>query len=562
MRRDLIKILTILVLLTGLPSVALAHGGQYRGPGGNSVGTPSRSGTPRSGGVTIPRTPTWRNWWKRNREDFFDVRERRTRGTPDSEGGQYDQDHEPATQDDVLKVILPVLLKSLKDKNPNVRDAAAIAVGRAGQIPVLEHLEPLLDDNVLAVKQAAIMGIGLIRHPIAERKLIAVLRNPRTRYKNRGMAALALGLSGGDDARAALTDRLGTASPIKDVAWSKLKQVEGCRAMGLGLIEDPALAASLVTALRSTRTRDETFHPMTLNALAHLEDPSSADLVLRSLGNRDNDIMRSAAILAGRVIRADQTDEVRRLIKQCKAERDKHAQFFMTISLGRIGSDDAVKYLRKVYQKGRNREHRGFAALALGIAKDTESAAIMMKALKSERDESLRSASAIGLGILEEDAAAKTILTILEKTKNPELRADLVTALAMLNHREALPEIRKITGEARNERLVQACGFALASMRDTASIPTMIRILSNSGSLQVKGGMATALGRTGDRRAIEDLVKLVENPRQTSLTQAFAVVALGLIGDKSPRSEFSRVAIDSNYALVGAEALLEVIDIF
>lgn len=563
-----LTLLSTLLVTTVLLADARAHGGQYTGPGGANVGTPRGgrgSGTPRQGGSTSSNTPTWRNWWARNREEFFDVREHRmdlTNPGNGQEGYVRETEHQSATKEEVRKLIVPLLQAAVRDKSSDVRDAAAIALGRVGDVPVLDALKPLLDDNVKSVREAAIMGIGLIRHALAEQVLIEVLRDPQSGYKERGMAAIALGLSGGKHAHEALADRIGQANSLKDVSNVKMRQVEGCRALGLGLIGDPEIAGLLTTAIKKAKTRDETFTPMALTALARLDDPSATDLVLKSLGHRDNDVVRAAAILAGRSVIAEQEKDAKILVRRCAAERDKHAQYFLTISLGRIGTEDALSYLRKIYRTGRNREHRGFAALALGIAKDHESAGLMRKTLLGERDESLRAASALALALLEDRESGKVILELLEKTKNPELRADFITALAMLDHHAAIPEIRRITSEARNERLVQACGFALAAMRDAASIPTMVGILKNSGSLQVKGGMATALGRTGDRRAIEELCELVGDESETDMTRAFAIVALGLIGDKSAKSAFTRVSIDSNYALVNAEALLEVIDIF
>jgi HEAT repeat protein len=566
LRRLDVLVIALALGLGGLAVEVEAHGGQFSGPGGGTPGRPPgnpRGGSPRGGGVTPGQEPTWRNWWDRNREEYFDLRARR-QARSDKQDPNYGGAivHEAATEEDIRKRIIPVLLAGLKDKNADVRDAAAIAIGRAGKVPELSALMELLTDSQRRVREAAMLGIGLIGDPRGEKALVEILEAPDTGFQERGIAAIALGFSGGDRAREALSRKLGAKRPFAKASRVKSREVEGCRALGLALLGGTEPVSLLTAALGKAKTKDNNFHPMVLTSLARLREASTAELAIRGFSERDNDVRRAAAILAGRVVKGGNEAQVKELIARFRKERDAHARGFCLIALGRAAHPLAVKELTKVLAKGKRREERGFAALALGMTGDAEGVALMQKLVMSEKDASLRGALAVGLGISDARTTAPELLKVLDKIGNPELRADLVTALAMLEHREALPSIRKVTGEARNERLVRDCGNALALMQDSSSLDHMLRILENSGSIQVKGGMASALGRAGDRRTIDRLVKLATDKKQTDLTRAFSIVALGLIGDKSPRSAFARVSIDSNYALQNAEALKQVIDIF
>jgi HEAT repeat protein len=74
--------------------------------------------------------------------------------------------------------------------------------------------------------------------------------------------------------------------------------------------------------------------------------------------------------------------------------------------------------------------------------------------------------------------------------------------------------------------------------------------------------MARAIGRLGDGRASKALLDLANDAKQTDRTRSFAVVAIGLLGDKRPRNDLSRISIDSNYALISCDALHRILDIF
>ncbi len=558
-----------LALVFLLAGTGEAHGGQYTGPKPGGVGTPRRgpTGAPRGGGVTAGLTPSWRDWWDRNREEFFNVLARRQSkadpATPEEEQNEGASAlFQPLTEEELRTLVRPLIVAALADKSAEVRDAAAIALGRAGAIPQLEALKVALKDSRKSVREAATLGITLLQHPMAEQVLVDRLTQTDLGHRERGITALALGLSGGKRAFKALTDRLGKDGALRRVSRAKAREVEGARVYALGLIGTDAARAAITSALSSHSTKDSTFIPMALTALAHCGDPSSAGDVFRYLGHKKREIRRSAAIAAGRVATKKDKKWVQLLVRRQAAEKDMLARNFMLFSLGRIGGDQAVKTLRSVFRKDRQRAARAVAAVALGIARATTEIPALRKAVTAGKDETLRGAAAIALGIMGDRAAARDILKVLDGTGNPALQADLVTALGMLEAEEAGPAVRTLIARARNGRLVQACGYYLAVAGDSESIDLLLSLLEKSGSIQVKGGVATALGRSHDGRAAKRLASIVESARSTDQTRAFAIVALGLIADRVPISDFARVSIDSNYALQNADALREVIDIF
>ena len=565
---QVISMFALLGALFGLSADARAHGGQYSNPAipRPDPSTPSSGKTPpRGGGVTAATTPNWENWWEHNKEEFFDVRARRqAKSDQEQEAGEgYTGSdlHQSASRSEIRDVIVPTIAAALKDKSSDVRDAAAIAMGRIGMAPELAKLQPLLDDANTAVREAAILGIGLLKHSMAEEVLIGLMQKPDTDAKERGLCALALGLSGGDRALAALKKNLGSDSPLPGVAAVKARQLEGARALGIGLFAKAENAAVLLDAFKKGDTKDAAFRPLVLVGLSRAADASCQAIVFEGLRDKKDDVRRGAAILAGRCFAADQTKEVKKLVALWDEENDLHARAFLTISLGRIGGDSAVPKLKTIFKEARSKDDRAFAAIALGIAKSAAEAPLLREALQKEKDISVRSAAAVALAIMDDAESAKAIHALLAN-ENPELQSYMVTALAMLDHKPALVDVRRLVGEARHPLLARNSGLALGLMHDTTALDQMLSQLRNSGSIAVKGGMATAIGRIGDRRSIDRLIEIVKDASATDQTRAFAVVALGLIGDKSQRSEFTRISIDSNFGLQTCEAFSTAIDVF
>lgn len=553
-------------LILALSAKAMAHGGQYT-DGAAPLPPPGGSGAPRASGIRIPGTETtWQNWWKHNSEEFLDARDRKRlqseETVPSTTAGSDGDQPGPVALMDRRKVFLPVLLPLLLDPSSEVVDAAAIAIGRIGGAPEAESLAPLLSHGNPKVREAAILGMGLLRDPRGALQLIRILESTTTDYDDRGLAAIALGLSGGKGALSALKGRLGRRAPIKGASRAKTRQLEGCRALGLGLVGDPSSTDLITARLKKHSSRDANLEPMLLTALARLDEPAAAVTALRAVAHRKSDVRRSGWILAGRSVQSHETKMVRSLLSALTKEKDKFARDMAMISLGRIGSADALKRLRKIWSRGRNRQERCFAALGMGISHDADSIKMLRAALSKEKDLNLRGATAIALGIAGDQASGPELLKLLKSVGNPDLQAHLAWALGMLEFEEALEPLRTLMGQARQKELVMACGLALGIIGDGKALDVMTEILKNSGSFAVKGAMARAIGRLGDRRATQTLVSIVQDKKETHQTRAFAVVALGLLGDKRPRNDLSRVSIDSNYVLISCDVLHRVLDIF
>lgn len=575
-----LQTLLVLALLAAAltPVSALAHGGVYRGPPYPTVppisgpgGTPGGARGGRATPSFNPRATTpsldvrsWETWWALNKEEFFPIRGPAGSG----EGGRYAGAGRPPSREEVRQQIIPVLLDMLKDRDKEVRNSTAVALGKVGGEAELPHLLALREDNDRTVVEGAILGLGLLEVEEAEKRLIRIVRDKRHSARERGFAMMALGFSGGTTAREFLLEGLG-----KPAAQSRARtaHLPALQAMAASLVHgsdlsgaeplapDPA-TGHLIAAIRADKVKDRFFLPVAYSALAKTRDASAQKQTLEGLRHSDSDVRAGAAIALGRVFGEVDKRTARYIAKALSLESDEFPKRLMLISLGRMGGENARKVLLSQLNQ-RDRQERAFAALALGIMGASDLAPRFEKSMVRTGDHSLKAAYAITLGLMQHTPAAKTIRTLLARDKNPDLRSYLVQALMLLNAKEATEDIARVLVKARTPDLQAAAALSLGLLGGEKTAERLLRRMQDGHTVTVKGAVATALGRMGSAALIEPLEELVRDEKEQDLTRAFGCIALGILGEKEPDiPTFARVAIDSQYD-IRLDVLFELRDI-
>ncbi len=573
-----VVVVALVVVLFGLMApVAEAHGGQYAGPGSVDI-PPARR--PDRNGPRIPKTgvpafsqngPTfdparWECWWAMNREDFLVPGATATA----SDGGAMAA-AVPMTREDVRRKLIPVLMRALKDKNFEVRASAAIALGKAGDGNDLDAIVRAVADHDRNVTEAAIVGLGLLREAKGEATLVNIFNTTERNVRERGMAAIALGFSGGEAARGLLLDGLGHGSAKASLAsQAGFAPIESARWIGAGLWagadrrdgtkDRGAMVASLLQrALGEATTLDRFDVAFGTVAIAKVRDPGSLPFVMKTLADPRADVRASAAIAAGRILAKDDAKNVSVLAQMAASDGDLFARRMATIALGRVGGPTAIKALKTRYEN-QEKQDRAFVALALGIAGATDVAPALRKEFESGSDDSLRGALAVSLGLLQDKASLPMMLDLVKQGRSPEVTAHTMWYFALLRDRTAAPVLIKLQNDSKSADLLCGSAFALGCIGDQAARDQLVKLISDGGSNVIKGSAATALGRLGDPAVLDALIKIVDDDHQQHLSRAYAVVALGNLGRRTPWSDLPRVAIDSNYDL-RSEAVDEMKDI-
>ncbi|HYC78013.1 MAG TPA: HEAT repeat domain-containing protein [Planctomycetota bacterium] len=242
------RILVIAVAAVFATATASAQYGYYYGPdtaasvraspgtGAGGSGGGGGANRPRLGGQQSSSwgnadvdASHWETWWALNREEFLPHRGLRQERTP------YPVPGSPVTSDDVRKRIIPALVRALKSRDQDVRAAAAIALGKTGEATEVEALRALLEDRDRTVVEAAIVGLGLLRRPEAESLLAKIVNDDDRAVRERPIAAVMLGVSGGDWARKALFERLGGEKTDRSASGRSAAQLDAARALGAAL---------------------------------------------------------------------------------------------------------------------------------------------------------------------------------------------------------------------------------------------------------------------------------------------------------------------------------------
>jgi HEAT repeat protein len=546
---------TCVAFLALLASDLRAQEGVYFGPDTVLHAAPRReSGKPAQPMSSQPPEAAdldasrWETWWALNREEFLPV------GGIREDRGPYPPPGTPVVAEDVGARILPPLKKALTSRDHGIRAAAAVAIGKCGGAEEVPLLKALLDDRDRGVVEAAVVGLALLRRPESEAHLVAFANDPGKPNKARCMAAAMLGVSGGDAARLALFERLSTPGGGKMATGREIGGFESARAFGAGLwagvdraggdAANAAMAAGLLTrALDSPPTRDHEFGVVGLAALSKPRDPGSTPYVLGKLSAKRSDDRAAAAIAAGRVVRRDDADHVKRIVAALVKESDPYARRMMLVALGRIGGADAIAGLGAV-ERNFDRQDRAFQLLGYGLARAPEAAPMLRTMFETGGDQSLRGAAAIALGLLGDRESLPALAKHAANQRDPTFLAHLMWTFVVARDRSACETIEKVARNIKVADVQCATALALGLLGHSAAEPHLLEQLG-SGSRVVRGAAATALGRMGDARMIEPLVKLLESDRETDLTRVSAAVALGELGRRDLAPELARLRIDA-----------------
>jgi HEAT repeat protein len=494
----------------------------------------------------------WEKWWHCNKEDYLIPR---AVWAPDVAGDLYTGTLAAPMEQEIRSAVIPLLEEALKDNDHEVRAAAAIALGKAGDWREIKTLIAAVNDRERSVSEAAILAVGLLGEGSVEQTLRDVFNDTTRTARERGLAAIALGYSGGDVARGVLFEQLGATTDAE--GRGRLPGIEADRFLGAALwagadkkdggTERSPLAASLLQrALSMPSIKDRAILGIGSAALSKTRDAGSLQYIMRALSDSRADVRAGAGIAAGRVIKADDKRSVAALISAISAEGDTTAKRFMLISLGRIGGPEARKKLLEELDAGL-RQDRSFAALALGVSGATDLAPRLRREFEAASDDSLKGSAAIALGIMHDPEALKPIGEVAKVKNNPELLKHLMWFLALDRGRGSAVIAEQVALEAKVADVHEAASIALGLIGSLESQAILIKHLAGPGPVTLRRASAIGLARMGDRRGVQPLIKAYKVFSDPQIVRAGAITALGILCQRNVWPPFARVSIDSNY---------------
>jgi HEAT repeat protein len=483
----------------------------------------------------------------------------------------------------------PVIARFLADKNQEIRETAAVALGILANPSSIDTLEALLSDGPRG------------------RQLVA---QPEVDYRTRSFAAYGLGLIGRvaprEEDRQRIVALLRT-SIESDSTRTRDLRVACVISMGLvplatihartepvegELLPPEASRLAQLEYLLALLRDDEQSHLVRAHcptALARLQAglPDDERARYRAVlaeeflarvpprAKQQVEIVQSSVLALGLIGTNDAADPLDLRIRVALGEvtGDVSARNFALIALAQIGARTAAgsrdpengvaavseALLAQLTEgKGLRKAWAGLACGVFGhelIARRAhgETIATLQRAVRTSfaedgKDPARTGAFAIASGILGDVEAKPALLQRLGAERDDTARGYVAVGLGLMNAREALEPLNRIVADSkyRPEVLKQA-SIALGLMGDKEVVPKLVDMLAEARGLATQAALSKALGFIGDRRALAPLTRLLADPDLAPGARGFAAAALGIVADKALLPWNSAIALDLNY---------------
>ncbi len=566
-------------------------------PSGPPAAGPSAvAGRTGGAGGASRRTPQaserWETWWGHTCELYLG--RHRTNALPATPqptfaaGRSGPAPTQSLLSDEVRKSLLPLLAQALRDSSVEVADSAAIALGRslprADAAPLLPHLMKNLAHPERSPQEAAILGLGLVGGP----ETVAALREialdaPEGRRRCgatgpiddllRGFATLGLGLAGTQDALSPIVTLATSATASRELAATAVV------AMGLQREAAPAAIVTL-SRLLDERGLDRMVRAQVPIAMARLPTAASRGMLPKLLAaltdkQTPDEVARSIALSMGQLATLDDGEAARVLMDVARRHADASTREFALIALGRIGErgaraegDDSAQrqpvhtFLLEQVLHPERKMQQPFAALAVGLfgrgeatspaarARVALSSRKLIETFETARDPSLQGALALALGLLRSDSAGPVLSARLAETRDPALLGQLAVALGMVGARDAVAPLRDLLEDSAllpTTRIDVARGLALLDDRDFEG--QLLDLLAAAPDSWSASAYVRALGLVGGSDAAPALRAMVEDRELPEIQRGFAVVAIGLLAERSELPWNVPYLVDANFTL-------------
>lgn len=531
-----------------------AHGGQFRPPNGNPK-TPTPPGLPAQ--PTAPSQTgkvrhSWTTWWGYSQFQYLDYRnlQAERRGPVSGNGPDRDID---AWRDELRLRLIPVLRKAIKDKDKEVRTAAAVALGKLKAKEAIDDLmKVLVRDKRQEVREAALIGLMYMREPQLRETFEKYVRKNSERLRVRGFALFGIGRLGdaasvqylqaffdpkNKRARAILPSGKGERREFRVACLAALLMGENLKGL-----DDFFLAVS-----KSPRY-DEHVRAYAINALAKVHARSKLPDLVRILRDPKEhvQVQRSAAVAIGVVAKPTDVTARKALIDSFRSGRDPVLKHFCLIATGKIGGDAGVKALLR-FEKTARGEDREFTLIALGLTKDPRAGPVLVKALRRERNALLKSAAAIALGLMGDRKLAGDVHREFNTAKDWLLLQSCSLSIGMLGYQPAAKRLKHVLITKKQPALRSAAALAFALLRQQAAVPLFVDILKSSNSVVTSTAIVRVMSYLTSPAAAKPLEEIFANKKVQQQVRAYALVSLGQLADRSNFPFLMTLGFDINY---------------
>ncbi|HEX6882563.1 MAG TPA: HEAT repeat domain-containing protein [Planctomycetota bacterium] len=612
-------------------------------PGAGAPGAPGAGGgkpVTGGGGDSGPDLTQWTFWWEFNKEPYLNLKSKVQSGATETGTDGFflghgakaqTKDNLKPTQEQVRQKIVPALLQALeKETNNDIVTGCLIALAKIGDAPsetgesqFEQVIRKFLSDKNQEISETAAVALGILANPKSIPTLTLLLTDhpdgrklvgaQEVNYRTRAFAAYGLGLIGKLASNEA--DRQKIVEVLRKAIETDNTRSRDLRVscvISLGLVPLETIEAAAEPEKKGGLVPPETSRIAQLDyllaflqnddnnylvrahcptALARLlvglppeqhkiyRERIASDLLERidSKKKEQAEVVQSAVLALGLIGTNDKADAldkriVEALVAVPKDVSDQQARNFSLIALAKIagttatgakdpegGTGDITKALLSQLADGKS-STKPWAGLACGVMADklvkagNSSSQIptlqgaVRAAFKDEKDPSRVGAFAISSGIMNDVENKAEMMKRLDSEREEAARGYVAVGLGLMNAREAVEKINKIVDESKyRPDLLKQAAIALGLLGDKDLVPKLIDLLQESKGLATQASLSSALGFIGDQRSIDPLVTMLQNDTLTERARGFAAVALGIVADKELLPWNSKIGLDLNY---------------
>jgi len=567
---------------------------------------------------------SWSYWWYFNREELLDLR-RRFESLGSTTGRIPGLPVSTRPSDRALQnTVLPALFAMVSDKEPDtVRLSADIALARIASpesARILATTQALIQERDPSLRETAALAMGINGDPsvidelstmLACGKLAKKLFGFKPNDRVRAFAAFGLGAAAdraaNDDVRRVILRPV--LERFLDTNEDSDLRVALASALGMMRIEfgpkdaEPTRKEARRTTLRYRRElidllweaydneRDRLVRAHLPTTLARLLAGAPDDVrdagIARLLANLDDEPrpqelygLMSALGIVGQAWGRPADQALRSaLYAQAATQRESHARHLALMALAQVVANSGPSlppisvqeefedFLVARYDLGRAAD-RPWLAMAAGsfgarLRRPVEGrkGARARGRVGGELIEQLRTvvraggsaeeltAATLALGLCEAQDSAEDLEQLLDRTGNKEVRGFVALSLGLLHRTATYPKIAVLIDDLRYDPFsLENAAIGLALLDRTRGSALLRSRLAQAYSGVTAAPLAAVIGRVADSASVLPLAQLVTEDSQTVATREYACIALGLIADRDDISWRSNFAKNVNYS--------------
>ena len=582
-------------------------------PGGGAPigGGPSKPLSGGGGGPTVDLT-AWTFWWEFNKDPYLSLKRKIYDSAPGTGSDGWflgmgakknSRDVMRPTSDEIKTKIIPALLNSLEtESNNDIITGCMMSLAKIGNQKgnknFGEKLIPFLGDKNQEISETAAVALGILGDTKYLGVLEALIRDSKegcdlvgrseVPYRTRTFAVYALGLIANKVQDSDVSNYVSTnLREILSSDNSSYKDIKVASIVSMSLLE-------LSSEIRDEQVRFllEYFKDTNNNHLVRAHIPEAlcftvgdldedsnlykediVKVLIESLNNDKREVEQSCVLALGLLGDSDDNPldlKIRKALYSIPSiTADQQTRNFSYIALGHMGSNvgrgenrthsvkDIQKYLIKALVKGKSNV-KPWAAISLGVMVNglreanvdipIDISRGLLNEFLSENQPSRLGAYSVALGLMGDIEGGQDILNKLKKIRDEEARGYLCVGLGMLKNRKAIEDIRKIVLASKyRPELLQQAAIGLGLMGDYELVSELISMLEESKSLASQASVVLALSFIGDKRSIDPLISLLQNKGVSDRARGFAAASLGMVADKSILPWNSDLSCDLNY---------------